>query len=363
MPETKKTFKILLIFFLLISTKSFSQDFCEQKLNEAEDKFELGRFYEIPDLLSLCLVNGFTKEEKIRAYRLLTITYLYLDYPTKADESYLELLKLAPEYQVDEENDPRELIYHHDKFTTRPYVYLTGKAGFNFTYYDQIYDISMNNEDDGSQTEKPLIGYRLGLGAEFTIYKNFHLGVEGNIVNRSFELVENQFRLDSLELIRVTTQRQTYTEFEMPLYLKYTFFKPKISPYIVAGIAPTVLLQARIPKSSTGIINSVTGEGATSSQAEVVLNNLRRKFNYSVLAGVGLKYKIGINYITIEARYQKGMLNYSDIDTIWDSTSKVGRNIKYPSAYVDDFFKLSELNISFSFIYPLYKPRKIVDSK
>jgi len=350
-----------LIFFFAISTNLFSQDFCDQKLSEAEDKFELGRFYEIPELLSLCLSNGFSKEEKIRAYRLLTITYLYLDYQTKADENYLELLKLSPEYDV-EENELAELVNHHKKFTTRPYIYLVGKAGFNFTYYHPIYDISMNNDNDGSQTSKSLVGYRFGLGAEFTLIKNLHLGIEGNIVKKDFELTDNQFQLDSMDIGRVSSHRQTYSELEVPVYLKYTFFKPKFSPYFLVGVAPSILLLAKISDSETGIRNNITNENeAISPQPDIDIYELRRKFNYSLMGGVGLKYKFGINYLTFEARYQVSMFNYSDIDRNWDSYSRLGKDLKYPSAYIDDFFRLNNLNFILGFTYPLYKPRKITD--
>ena len=243
----KRIFKAFLIFILfLVSANSFSQDFCDQKLGEAEDKFEKGRFYEIPDLLTLCLNNGFSKEEKIRAYRLLTITYLYLENQNLADQSYIELLKLSPEYIVNNEIDPRELVNHHEKFTTRPFLYLVAKAGFNYTHYNQVIDVSINNDNDGSQTEKSLTGYNVGLGAEFTLYQNVHLGVEGLLFKKNFEITDNQFFLEGSTASRITKLRQTYSEIEFPIYLKYSFFKPKFSPFFYAGISPSFLFLAEI---------------------------------------------------------------------------------------------------------------------
>ena len=72
------------IFFVIIlfsiPTISIAQDQCAVALSEAEDKYDQGRLYEIPEILESCLEYGFSKEEKIRAYRLLTLSYLFLDY-------------------------------------------------------------------------------------------------------------------------------------------------------------------------------------------------------------------------------------------------------------------------------------------
>ncbi len=350
----KRIFKGFFVFLtFLISTTAFSQGFCDQKLGEAEDNFESGKFYGIPELLSPCLKNGFSREEKIRAYRLLTITFLYLEDQNSADKSYLELLKLSPEYEVNTDLDPGELIAHHAKFTTRPFVYLIAKGGVNLTHYNQIVDVSMNNTNDGSQTEKSLFGFNVAFGSEFTIYKNLHLGVEGMLHRKNFEITDKQFVLNGVTDSRITKLRQTYTELEFPLYIKYSFFKPKISPFVYAGAAPSILFLA-------GIKESQIQKGADiSPQPDFDIYNLRNKVNYSLLGGFGIKYKIGINYLTVEFRHQRSMLNYSNEKDIWDSKSRLGKNLKYPSAYIDDFFRLSNTSILFGFVYPIYKPRKI----
>ena len=54
---------------------------CSAILDEAKDEFDAGHLEVISSLLNDCLRNGFTDAQKIDAYRLLTITHLYLDYP------------------------------------------------------------------------------------------------------------------------------------------------------------------------------------------------------------------------------------------------------------------------------------------
>lgn len=354
----KKT--IFLILFVQFYQIALSQDFCAQKLSEAEDKFDQGKFYEIPDLLSICINNGFSREERIRAYRLLTITYLYLDYPSKADDSYLELLKLSPEFDINEESDPRELINHHQKFTTRPFVYLMAKGGANSTYYNAIFDISMVNSTPGSQDVRPLVGYNLGLGAEFTLYKNLHLGTELLLTQKSFEYSNEYFQTrkagNEQEFYQVSTLRQFYTGVEIPVYLKYSFYKPKISPFIYFGASPSFLLAARFQNMN----RVIQAEDENNREiADIDIYEFRRKFNYALLGGVGVKYKIGINYLTLEMRYQTSMFDYVDPKDRWNSSSAKSKSLKYPLGYVDDYFKLSNVSVMAGFVYPLYKPRKI----
>src|SRR5688572_20961335 len=74
---------------------------CEEQLNAATAEFEAGRFYGISAMLKPCIDNGFTREQRKRAYLLLTQTYILLDDPIGADNSYLEVLRADPEFLAD----------------------------------------------------------------------------------------------------------------------------------------------------------------------------------------------------------------------------------------------------------------------
>ena len=93
--------KKLIVGFLVACSvgTGFGQDTdCLQTLARANDEFTAGRFFGIPALLKNCLDNGFTNEQKIQAYQLLTQAYLILDDPIAAEDSYLKLLKADPEF-------------------------------------------------------------------------------------------------------------------------------------------------------------------------------------------------------------------------------------------------------------------------
>src|SRR5258708_35440247 len=88
-----------LLFLVLQSISVLSQDTnCEQTLSQATAEFDAGRFYNLPSILKPCLDNGFSKEQKVRSYLLLTQSYLILHHPLSAEHSYLQLITADPEF-------------------------------------------------------------------------------------------------------------------------------------------------------------------------------------------------------------------------------------------------------------------------
>ena len=250
-----------LIFFILIIFNPaiivFAQDQCAETLSEAEDKYDQGRLYEIPEMIQSCLVEGFSKEEKVRAYRLLTLTYLFLDYYEEADSSYLKLLKLSPEYNTNDELDPMELINHHEKFTTKPIYYLTlGKLGFNISQSNVLLDYSLSQSHDGSEKYSSSMGFHAGFGAEMVIYNNLHLSGELFLTRKSLHLTDRHWDFYS------TNMDIVHVGLELPIMLKYNFFKGKVNPFISAGISPEFLIESSMQniQGSYTDINEFTGE-------------------------------------------------------------------------------------------------------
>ena len=90
--------KILFILILISQTVLVvkAQEGCGFVLKRAEKLYEEGVIEAIPQLLENCMKKGFTKEEKIRAYKLLILTNLYEDRQNKADKLMLELIKFEP---------------------------------------------------------------------------------------------------------------------------------------------------------------------------------------------------------------------------------------------------------------------------
>src|SRR6187551_2306146 len=95
---------------VIISAKSFSQTAtCAQTLRLARATYEQGRLHEIEGQLKDCLANGFKPEEKAlktEGYRILCLSYIYLEEPEKADDAMLKLKQNDPYYAPNPQVDP-----------------------------------------------------------------------------------------------------------------------------------------------------------------------------------------------------------------------------------------------------------------
>lgn len=351
---------ILILIFFNIARTAIAQDPCAIALSEAETKYKQGRLYEIPDILKSCLRGGFTKEERVRAYRLLTLTYLFLDYYNEADDSYLELLQLSPEYKPNEESDPMEIIIHATKFTTRPKYYLTPiKIGINFSQANVLLDYSISQSHNGTDAYRSMVGFHVGLGAEMVLFQNLHLSGEMFWTQRKLYLTDMHwdFYKTNLDIM--------HREVELPIMLKYNFFRGKINPFISGGASPGFLLQSNIQNIEGAYRQSSDTEGnpdedfPVQPRPKISTTSMKHRFNYSLLLGGGVNYKMGLNYLVLEARYSIGMLNVTDEKKRWREDFNEGRDLKFPTGHVDDDFKINNFSFFIGFVKPLYKPRKI----
>ena len=106
-----------LVFFLItgllfspmpgVISMAFAQGKCTQELNDAEEKYNTGRFDEAIESITKCLnKSGITEDEKMRAYRLLGLAYIAKDYLEDAKTAVQKLLDMVPNYVSDPVQDP-----------------------------------------------------------------------------------------------------------------------------------------------------------------------------------------------------------------------------------------------------------------
>jgi hypothetical protein len=323
----------------------------------AEDRFEQGKLYEIEGILSNCLEDGFTREEKVRAYRLLTLSYLYLNYHDKADEAYLNLLRLAPEYEYNEDVDEAELINHHNKFTTKPYVYICGKGGLNFTRPKILNSNSLSNSANPTKHYTPLASYQVGGGVDILLHKHWYLSSEIYLSRKAFRVTESHLYGNSLS----TQIDIAQFEFDLPIMLKYIYWDKVLSPFVYFGISPHILIDAVANTESGTLLDDAGTPQPTRAVPSINIASLRESFNYSLLGGVGFDVKLGINYVSLEVRYNVNMLNVISAEDNYRDDLIEFRDLKYtPSTtYVDDDYRNTTFAFILGFTRPLYKPRKL----
>src|SRR3954465_3021621 len=95
-----------------------AQSSCTQTLRSARSVYDQGRLQELPDLLEGCLKNGFSVQEKVQAYKLLTLAYIYLEEAAKADAAMLALLNTDHYFEINLTTDPAEFVALYKTFRT-----------------------------------------------------------------------------------------------------------------------------------------------------------------------------------------------------------------------------------------------------
>jgi hypothetical protein len=328
-----------------------AQNTCSQTLIKAQFTYYEGRAEEIPSMLESCLKEGFTTEEKLQAYRLLTLSYLYLNQAAHAEKTMLSFLQLNPIYKINEAVDPAEFINLYKQFRTWP-VYLTGvKAGFNTTYVNILQPFSLDNVYTTKAVYSPAFSYQLGTSIEVPLKKNFSASAEIFLSGRKFNF--------SNELFGYLKQKLTETQnrIELPLLLNFTKPGEKFSPYMGAGITGTILLKSQVQVRRTDNI------GIDETQKEITgpnitLNSQRRIFTFSGTINLGVKYTRSRNTLILESRYNLGLQNMVNKANRFSNTDLM---LKY--GFIDNDFTLNSFAISVGYLIPVYKPRKLVSKK
>ena len=172
------------LYFLILGsvvsvTTAFSQSSnCTQTLRLITTTYEQGRLHELPAIADGCLAapsgKGFTDVEKKAVYRYLTLAYIYLEEPEKADESMLKFLETEHFYVPNSSVDPAEFIALYKKFRTKPVFRYGFKFGLGVTQPGVLKYYNIGSTAGGQG--------KYGLSSGF----NFWLMFEKDIINDKF---------------------------------------------------------------------------------------------------------------------------------------------------------------------------------
>jgi Outer membrane protein beta-barrel domain len=338
---------------------------CIQLLNQAENEFNAGHFYGLSSLLQDCLEsNGFTNEQKVRVYMLLTQSYLLTDDPIAAENSFLSLLKADPEYVADEKKDPVDVYYLSKKFTTTPrFIPTLFKLGTNTSFIKTIHRINTNSTPDSTREKHNLkLGFQIGTGIDWNVNDNFSIGTELGFAQRSFETtVSGIFGDDD----QVATENQYW--FDVPVYVKYADHLGPVRPFGYVGFSLNFLISDKAKLEYNNRTPAITpGESSDENRTQgpdVDLMYKRNFFNRSIVFGGGIRYKLGKDFIMIDARYIAGLSNitnekrnfYNDEND--QGLDMASTSVKY--SFIGDYFRVNNLSLSVGYVKPLYDPRKI----
>ncbi|GHN01321.1 hypothetical protein WSM22_28100 [Cytophagales bacterium WSM2-2] len=346
--------RILLIFlFASITVQLFSQSKdCEQTLNSAAAEFDAGRFYGLPSLLKPCLDKGFSQEQKVRAYLLLTQAYLILDDPIAAETSYLQLLKADPEYVANPARDPVDVYYLSKRFITTPVFTPNFLLGVNTSLPRPIFSLNTSSTQTQRTEENVLkLGYQVGGTIDWNLNERWSIGIGLQYSKKTFKSVaQNSDEGTHLEF----TEKQDWID--LPLYVKYSHDSGAFRPFVYTGISANFLIGSKLAPDGVDLNSPSPPQQQIWQGPDIDILYKRNMLNRSLVLGGGFKYKVSKNFLFLDVRYMGGLNNIvkNPYTTSDGKLDKLLTNYEYSS----DFFRIDNLSLSVGFIKPLYDPRK-----
>ena len=343
---------VIIVFLsgILFSRAVNAQPACSQTLVLARNYSTEGRYFEIEGLLKDCLTDGFTKQERIDALQLLTLSYLYLDEDTKADSAYLLLLKTDPEHKVTAGVDPPDLVYLHRSFRTRPILNWIVSAGIDQQYPRIIHNYTVFGSSPKS-SYKYVTGLDFGLGIERNVYKNIFITIESHYQSGLYTL---NWSYPDFGVEGTLPHRLNWVN--IPVYARYQFEMKKLKPYLSAGGVLNWLVGESVKN-----LNRTSAFGQPITQNDVNNNNKFNTLNYSLRVGAGVIYKTtGLASIALDLTYGLGL---NDV-IIENKRYVTPRDDTYQQSIINfglipPAFRADQVVLSLRYIRPIYHPKKL----
>lgn len=341
---------LLIVFFVALSLSVEAQTStpsCAQTLRLAQSIYEQGRLHEIPPILQKCFdENGFSQQEKISAYKILTNTYIYLEEPEKADETMLKLLQTDHYFEINEAVDPAEFVALYKTFRTTPVYRIGLKLGSNAS---QPNVISFNPVNEGESSYLNRFGFNANLSGELPLpfFKGLTLNPELGIMLRSFGYsgkIPDYSEVTAGEIIG----KESQLWLSLPVSVQYEISKSRIKPYLALGVSVDYLLNSKITAEMKRPGNQ------SIEQKSFDVNPLREKINLSIIASTGVKLKVKGGFITAEARIYYGLSKISNSSTLLENQFLIS-----DYNYADGIFKINSLSLTVGYAYNIFNPIKL----
>jgi hypothetical protein len=335
--------------FLLIaltgSISAYSQTACAVTLRTARATYDEGRLHELPGLLAPCLKSGFTKQEAVEAYKLLVLSYIYLEEPAKADEAMLELLRTDPYFEINESADAAEFIALYRTFRTWPVYRVGAKAGVNAT---QPHIISYVDAVEGAQVSySAVISFMSGLVFEIPVAPRLTLNPEAYFQLRTFHY-ESELNLGG-DLTNSSEGKEVQTSVSVPVSLQYAIGKSKLNPYVSAGLSVDYLLKSAIT------MNRVRVNANSIQERTFDVTSSRERIQVNALASAGIKARLGSGFVVTELRLTYGLMGINDPS----SAFTIDDYLLFDNGYSDNSMRLNSLSLTVGYVYNVFHPKKL----
>lgn len=351
-----------LILLLSLAVTALAQD-CGQILRLARATYDQGRLHEIEGQLAKCLLpSGFDKDQKqerVEAYKLLCLSYIYLEEPDKADEAMLNLKRTDPYYEPNQAVDPAEFVALYNTFRKEPVYRIGITLGGNFAQ-PNVSELVYVTDYTGNSKFKRAFAIQFGAAAEvplsvFNTKKKWTLRGDLLYQQRKFTVNQTESRgVDpgaGIELVNQLQGTEIQNLIALPVTLQYRFLNTdKYNPYVGLGLAPELMAGRKLTAERLR-----DGQPAVPEKREDLSH---QTFNLSALATVGVKLPIQPGVVILELRYTHGLTN---VTTAAQAYANQALALDY--GFADSIFKMSSLSLSAAYVYEVFIPKKLRRTK
>ncbi len=337
---------LIFAFFHICLT---AQDDCLKSFQRARKLYDQGMINEIPEILAPCIESGFTRAQKIEAYKLIILAYLFDDAQYEAEKTMLEFLKKYPEYEI-MPNDPVEFVYLFESYKTKAIISMGLTFGPNLSNARIIEPYVAGDITKTSSANSTGAGFQIGFNFNRYLSNQIFVDMGVSYMKSQYSFtddIKHSYKGDEQQFSN--TFNENISRLNIPLTVAFEIYKPRYVDWYLSG----GLSYASISKV-TGIPGKTTGEDMTAETgADITITDFREKILYSGILGTGIKYKVPRGFLICDIRYYIGLNNIINpenryrIDNLW--------SVYY---YVDDDYSLNSFTVSVGYYFSFYQPKK-----
>lgn len=339
--------RVLAAIFLLINTSLFAQSNCERNLQEAKSDYNSGNLYAIPGKLTDCLEDGFSKDEKVEAYKLLTLTYLNINQNEKAKESLIKLLNIKTDFRALPNIDPPELYSLYRKIDTDPKYFIGIMFGGNYNTIQIIEPFTKGSVRDGNIVNYSGLG-SIEAGAQFIkpLLNNFWVKAELLFQNQRYDYNEEVLiYADSIN--NKYSYQSTNNGLNLNISARSVINNYYWKPFVDYGISG----RYNFSQSFNDYLSDHSPSADEDARGEIDMINYRKQFNIGLHIHIGTMIKLGENYGEVKIGASKFLRAHATYNSKED---RIINTIGKQGEMMDNDYNNLIYQISISFNMPFF---------
>ncbi len=333
--------RFLLLLLLFISSELWAQTSCSDQLILAQRRYDSGLLDEIPALLEPCIANGFTREEKSNAYKLLIQTYLFSDQPEKADKVMLAFLKEFPEYAL-LPNDQKEFVNLYNTYRTEPIMRIEAGLGVSTTHVLVKEYFGVNN----ILGESPSYSSGFGANGEISFVDNLFSNFDG-AMGISFSYLTFSYSNTPFPFTN-TSATQSNIYLGLPLSMRYNKELIGVKWFVKIGVEPVYLISSNIDisRSRTNVQDPIAGK--------VDMLKQQRTYDIRPLISLGANVRLGKAKLQFSVGAKFGLVDPMISNQRYSNTDLIQKYY-----YIPDSYFVNQVFFNAAYVFSIYKPKKI----